>query len=218
MMRLVGVFLLFFLASLARAENLGTLGETYPLDRDGREQLKDRARAKEKNGELDAYWKNYRQKMIEAIKHPPPLGVKSDYAVKRELHELRFVLPQDYRDDKVRVVAEKGTVIEPLKIQPLRAGMIFIDGRDQRQIDYAIAVGRHEPMKIVLTAGSPLELRVRYQDAQWRVGRGIPFYFDQKKMIINSLKMLYGINIDSVPVAVYQRGDKLALDFGMPPR
>ncbi len=198
-------------------ENLGSAGQTYSLDRDGREQLKDIARRKQASGEMDAYWRNYRDKMAEAIKHPAPLGIKSDYGIRRELHDLAFTLPQDYRNERGQVVARQGTVIQPLHIQPLRTGLIFIDGRDQKQIDYAIERGRKQPLKIVLTAGSPLELRIKYQHSQWRTGTGIPFYFDQRKMIINNFQKLYGIAINSVPATLYQMGDQLAIDFGVMP-
>lgn len=214
-------FLLAAMVLLASAgshsENLGTVGQTYDLDRDGREQLKDIARRKQANGELDIFWKNYRDKVENAIRHPAPLGIKSNYEVRSELRSLRFVIPQNYRDESGKIIAKKGTVIEPLKIQPLQAGLIFIDGRDQRQIDYAIRLGRKEPYKIVLTAGSPLELRIKYQNIKWMHGTGIPFYFDQRKMIITNFRRLYGISIDSVPAALHQRGDKLVIDFGMSP-
>jgi conjugal transfer pilus assembly protein TraW len=198
-------------------ENLGTTGQTYAIDRDGSEQLKDIARRKQASGELDAFWRNYRDKMAELIKHPAPLGIKSDYSVRSERHDLAFTLPQDYRNERGQVVAKRGTVIRPLHIQPLRTGLIFIDGRDQNQIDYAIARGRKQPLKIVLTAGSPIELRIKYQHTKWRTGNGVPFYFDQRKMIINNFQKLYGIDLNSVPATLYQKGDQLAIDFGVIP-
>ena len=211
------LFILLINSYFAHSENLGTTGQTYSLDRDAREQLKDAVRKKQANGELDAYWKNYRDKVASSIKNPAPLGISSNYGVHSELHDLKFILSQDYKNEKGQIVAKRGTVIEPLRIQPLQSGLIFIDGRDQKQIDYAIQRGLKQPLKIVLTAGSPLELRFKYQNAKWVNVIGIPFYFDQKKMIIKNLQKLYGIQINSVPVALYQRNDKLAIDFGMQP-
>lgn len=203
-------------AARAQAEDLGTTGQVHSLDRDAREQLKDVARRKEQSGELAAYWKAYRDKMEDAIRHPAPLGVATSYARLSMVRELRFTLPSDYRNERGQVVAKAGTVIEPLKIQPLRSGLVFIDGRDQRQIQYAIERGRKQPLKIVLTAGSPLDLRVKYKDAPWFNVIGIPFYFDQRKMIINNFKMLYGIDLKSVPVVLTQQGEKLAIEYGLP--
>jgi conjugal transfer pilus assembly protein TraW len=200
----------------AQSENLGVHGQTYSPDRDGREQFKDVIRQKQKSGEIDKFWKDYQAKSIDSIKHPAPLGIKSDYRQRSELRELKFTFPKDVRDQRGKPIVKAGTVIEPLKIQPLVSGLIFIDGRDQRQVDYAIARGRAEPLKIVLTAGSPYDLRVKYQKQPWYGGsQTIPFYFDQRKMIITSLQRLYGINVNTVPVVLTQRGEKLAVEYGV---
>lgn len=198
------------------AENLGQHGQTYVLDQDARETIKDALRAKQKTGELDRYWQSYRDKTIAAIKNPEPLGVATSYEKRSELRQLRYQFPSDVRDPNGTLLVKKGTVVEPLKLQPLRSGLIFIDGRDSRQVDFAISLGRRQPMKIVLTAGSPYALRVKYKDALWYGGtKTIPFYFDQRKMIINTMASTYGVNITSVPVILSQQGDSLSIEYGM---
>ncbi|UVA77157.1 conjugal transfer protein [Pandoraea commovens] len=201
--------------AIAIAEDLGIKSQTYTLDRDAAEQMKDVMRKKQANGELDRFWQDYRDRTIASIKNPASLGIKSDYTNATELRSLRFAIPSDYKDQTGRVIVKRGTIIEPLKIMPLTTGLIFIDGNDQRQVAYAIKRSQTESLKIVLTAGSPYALRVKYRDVPWHGGMGVPFYFDQRKMIINSLSMLYGIEINRVPVALSQRGDKLAIEFGM---
>lgn len=203
------------LAAAAHAEDLGVKGRTYAPDHDGREQLKDAVRRKQQDGELDAFWKAYRNKTVNAIKHPQPLDVATDYHARTVLSPVRFVIPTDYRGQAGRVIVRRGTVVEPLTISPLTTGLIFIDGRDPAQVRYAIERGRVQPLKIVLTAGSPYDLRVQYQHAAWRSGTGIPFYFDQRRMIISSLKRLYGIDVASVPVVMTQSGTGLKLEYGM---
>lgn len=199
----------------AHSEDLGTKGQLYRLDPDARQEFKDVIRAKQATGELDRFWQDYRRKTIAAIKNPAPLGVRIAYAKRTEFKPVRFVVGSDYRDQKGRVVVKRGTVVEPLRILPLDTGLAFIDGRDPAQVDYAIARGRLEPLKIVLTAGSPFDLRVKYQNSPWRSGQGIPFYFDQRKIIINTLAQLYGIELSSVPVVVTQSGAGLKLEFGL---
>ena len=197
------------------AEDLGIRGDTYKPDRDGREQLRDAVREKQRSGELDRYWREYRDKTIESIKHPAPLGVPTDYVKHSETRELRFTIPQDFRDQNGRIVVSKGTVVEPLKYKSLQESLVFIDGRDQRQVDYAIGLGVKRPVKIILTAGSPFDLRVKYQGTPWMGGTTIPFYFDQRKAIINSFKLLYQIDLSSVPVVLTQVGQKMVINFGM---
>ncbi len=201
----------------AWAEDLGRKAQTYQLDRDAREAFKDIVRQRQRTGELDQFWKDYQSKTIAAIKNPAPLGIKSDYTVRQELRDIRFVMTRDMHNEKGQLLVKAGTVVEPLKIQPLVSGLIFIDGRDQQQVEYALAEGRKQPLKIVLTAGSAYELRVKYQHHDWWGSKTIPFYFDQRKMIINTLHRLYGVDVNSVPVMLTQRGDKLAVAYGMQP-
>jgi conjugal transfer pilus assembly protein TraW len=202
-------------SATAHAEDLGKKGPTYQVDPDAREEFKEIVRRKQQSGELAAFWKSYRDKTIASIKHPPPLDVKSDYRPRREYRDVRFVIPSDYRDERGNVIVRRGTVVEPLRIQPLTGGLVFVDGRDPAQVDYAIARGRAAPLKIVLTAGSAYDLRVKFQHTAWRGGEGIPFYFDQRKMIINSLKMLYDVDVGSVPAVMTQTGTGVTLEFGM---
>ncbi len=218
MKRSIILTVLCLLQCAVGAENLGQKGEAYTPDRDGRDQFKDIIRKKQQTGEVDKFWNDFRDRNIDAIKNPAPLGIASRYTYKVEDFALRFTFPQDIKDEKNQVLVRRGTVIEPLKIQPLTSGLIFIDGRDQRQVDYAIARGRKQPLKIVLTAGSPYDLRVKYKDHDWWGGtKTIPFYFDQRRMIIDQLQRLYGINISTVPAMLYQRGDRLAIEFGVKP-
>jgi conjugal transfer pilus assembly protein TraW len=218
MNRRIPICLLIALAGvqqLAHAEDLGVKAQTYALDRDAAEQIKDVMRHKQQTGELDHFWKDYRDRVLASIKNPPPLGIPSDYSQRTELRDLKFVIPQDYKDQSGNVVVKRGTVVQPLKVMPLTYGLLFIDGTDARQVDYAIQRSQSEPLKIVLTAGSPYLMRIKYRDAPWHGGTGVPFYFDQRKMIINTLAKLYGIQINSVPAAIFQKGDKLAIQFGM---
>ena len=218
-------------STAVHAEELGANGQTYRLDPDAREEFKDVIRRKQRSGELDAFWKAYRDKTVEAIKHPAPLGVRSDYTPRVQTRLVRFVVPADYLDERGNIMVRKGTVVEPLKALPLSSGLVFIDGRDPAQVDYAIARGRAVPLKIVLTAGSPYDLRVKYQHASWPtaqgaslaagqgfvsgMGQGIPFYFDQRRMIIDTLHRLYDIDVSSVPVVLTQAGTGVQLEFGM---
>jgi conjugal transfer pilus assembly protein TraW len=217
MMHRFATGLLLLVPFVTRAEDLGTRGRTVPIDRDARQQVRDTIRDRAASGDLDRFWKDYRSKVVDAIRHPAPLGVPTDRQPRTELHALRFVLPQDYRDQAGNIVARRGAVIEPLDIQPLTSGLIFIDGRDEAQVRYALAAGRQERLKIVLTAGSPYDLRVRFRNVAWNGAPTVPFYFDQRKLIINQLHRLYGIDLRSVPAKLTQQGSRLRIDFGMRP-
>ena len=206
---------LLFACTFAAAEDLGNKAPVFSVDQDGRDQLKALAKQKVDQGVFEAYKKEYIKRNVEAIKHPAPLGIKTSYGHRVDLKEARYVMPSDVKDQEGRIVARRGTVIEPLKINPLQSGMIFIDGRDEAQVQYALRALRAMPLKIVLVAGSAFDLRVRFKDMVVNGSRTVPFYFDQRAMIIGQLKSLYRIDISSVPALVTQAGDKVRLEFGM---
>lgn len=200
------------------AENLGQYGHGSEVDRDGREQLKDRAR-QIPPAKLEKFWRDYKDKTVNAIINPDPLGIRTDMAPRAIQTVPVFTMPFDAKDDKGRVLVKRGTQFRPLDLAPLAWGLIFIDGRDPSQVKFAIEQAKKRHLKIVLTAGSAYNLRQQYRNANWIGGtKSIPFYFDQKRMLINQLKQVYGISIQSVPAQLYMvRGDNrnaLRIVFG----
>ena len=207
--------LVCLVSATALAEDLGAKAPGFAIDQDGREQLKAIARQKVDQGAFEAYKKEFIKRNLDAIKNPAPLGIKTAYGQRTELKEARYVMPADVKDQNGRIVARRGTVIEPLKISPLQAGLLFIDGRDEAQIQYALKAYRAAPLKIILVAGSAFDLRVRFKDLIINGSKTVPFYFDQRAMILRQLNSLYRIDINSVPALLTQEGGKLRLDFGM---
>ena len=124
--------------AMTHAEDLGVKAGTYLPDPDGREQLKDAVRSRQQSGELDRFWLHYRDQVLNAIRHPAPLPVRTVYTQATEFHALSFTLPADFVDQNGHVVAHKGQVIEPLAISPLSTSLIFVDGRDQQQVAWAV--------------------------------------------------------------------------------
>ena len=207
--------LVCLVSATALAEDLGAKAPGFAIDQDGREQLKAIARQKVDQGTFEAYKKEFIKRNLDAIKNPAPLGIKTAYGQRTELKEARYVMPADVKDQNGRIVARRGTVIEPIKISPLQAGLLFIDGRDEAQIQYALRAYRAAPLKIILVAGSAFDLRVRFKDLIINGSKTVPFYFDQRAMILRQLNSLYRIDINSVPALLTQEGGKLRLDFGM---
>jgi conjugal transfer pilus assembly protein TraW len=199
----------------SNAEDLGVKADTYLPDPDGRDELKEAVRQRQQSGALDQFWRHYRDQVVNAIRHPAPLPIRTEYRATSEFHPVSFTMPSDFVDQNGKVVAHRGQVIEPLAILPLTSALVFIDGRDQQQVDWVLRVGQSSRVKIILTGGSAIELREKYKDSPWLTGQGVPFYLDQRAMIINSLQRMYGIKIESVPATLRQEGKGLRIDYGM---
>jgi conjugal transfer pilus assembly protein TraW len=83
---------------------------------------------------------------------------------------------------------------------PLREGLIFIDGDDEKQVQFALKVRtqKEKKLKIVLVKGMPLKLQK--QNKVW-------IYFDQGGVITRQ----FGIN--QIPALVEQDGLKLKISI-----
>jgi len=201
--------------SNAFSEDLGKKAPTYALDQDAREQLKAIVAEKTRNGDVERYQKHQIEVLKAKLHNFGDLGLATNNTYRSELRDLIFTVPKDFKDASGNVVAHRGTVIKPLERIALQNGLIFIDGTDQAQINYAIHRASSEPLRIVLTKGSPYELRLKYKNTPWRGGKSIPFFFDQDGLIIKTLHLTYALDIKTVPTTLSQRGTQLLIEIGV---
>ena len=92
------------------------------------------------------------------------------------------------------LIAAAGTRVNPLERMTLVRDLLFVDGRREAEIAWALAHDR--PAKIVLLAGRPLELMRQHRR---------PFFFDQG----GRLAARFGIGF--TPSLVEQAGAKLRI-------
>ena len=214
MKNLLLILSLLYLSN-AFSEDLGKKAPTYALDQDAREQLKAIVAEKTRNGDVERYQKHQIEVLKAKLHNFGDLGLATNNTYRSELRDLIFTVPKDFKDASGNVVAHRGTVIKPLERIALQNGLIFIDGTDQAQINYAIHRASSEPLRIVLTKGSPYELRLKYKNTPWRGGKSIPFFFDQDGLIIKTLHLTYALDIKTVPTTLSQRGTQLLIEIGV---
>lgn len=152
------------------ARDLGVRGETWAIaEPDLLQALEARLHELEHSGSLAAIGHEARARVRARIEAPAPVAGIAP-AVRR--HSRRFdpsvVLDRDVRLADGRLLAAAGTRLNPLEHVPLHRDLLFIDGRRQREVDWALE--HAEPSTIVLLAGRPLELAHRHNR---------PFFFDQ---------------------------------------
>ena len=89
-----------------------------------------------------------------------------------------------------------GTRVNPLDTVPLRQTLVFLDGDDPAQLDWATKKFQASSAKLILVGGAPLQLMR---------GKQRRFFFDQGG------KLVRHFNIKAVPATVKQQGRLLLI-------
>ena len=178
------------------AKDLGVRGETWAIaEPDLLRALEARLLELERSGAMAAMEDEARVRARARIEAPEPVtGIAP--AVR---HSTRRIDPSVVLDRNVRfadgtLLAAAGSRLNPLEHVPLSRDLLFIDGR--RDVEIAWALERRGPSTIVLLAGRPLDLSRRH---------GRPFFFDQSGRLANRFAL------SATPVLIEQEGLHLRL-------
>ena len=126
-----------------------------------------------------------------ALASPPPVaGVSPALEDRSRLFDPSIRVTEDIRDDKGRLIAQAGTLINPLDYVTLSKDLLFVDGRDEAQVAWALAF--EHPAKI-----GPVAALMRKHKR--------PLYFDQKGLLTRRFQ------IAAVPASVAQDGRRLRI-------
>jgi conjugal transfer pilus assembly protein TraW len=196
--------LALIVTSAAQARDYGQHGTVWPvIEPDLLAQIHARLLHLEATGETAKLNEELKRRTIARVNRPAKVaGIVLASAVRRWSFDPTITVDADIKDDKGRTVIARGTRVNPLDTVPLRAPLVFLDGDDQRQIDWALARYGRTPAKFILVSGAPLELMKARQRR---------FYFDQGG------KLSTHFSIRAVPAVVEQQGRQL-LVTEQPPR
>lgn len=183
------------------AENLGTIGPTYPIaERNLLDHILERLREKERTGELKKYEQLARDRATQSVVNPKAVdGLRRAEVARTYYFDPTFVLDRNIMDDKGVVMFAAGTRKNPLEVIALSKHLLFFDARDPRQVARArelIATyqGRVKP---ILVGGSYLDLM-----KSWN----LRVFYDQDGALVRKL------GITAVPAIVSQEGQRLRID------
>lgn len=178
-----------------------SIGPTYPIvERDMLEEIERTLQQKEQSGELARLQQAAIEKSKASIERPKVLVDLPRVRQPRTFYyDPSFRVPETIRDHEGRVIAEAGTVVNPLDYVQMPAHLLFINGDDTGQVDLADRLYKHYQgqIKLVLVKGQPLEMTRR---------NGYPVYFDQGAVLIRKF------NLAAVPALVSQEGKRLRID------
>jgi len=178
MTRVCAVFLAVGLAALpavevappALAKDLGVRGATWPVaEPDLLEEIEARLLEIQRSGALARLGAGARERAQRTLEEPDPVaGIAPAREERSRLFDPAITVARDIRTADGVLIASAGTRVNPLERTALARDLLFVDGRREAEIAWALAHDR--PAKIVLLAGRPLELMRRH---------GRPFFFDQ---------------------------------------
>ena len=140
----------------------------------------------------------YGREVAEQIVRPLPVpGIK-----KAMNHQVKFVdisrtIEEDVTLPDGTILTTKGTVINPLERITLPDGILFFDGTDLEQVDWAKL--QPSEFKWILINGCPLALEIK---------ENRPVYFDQFGFLTAHFQ------IEFVPAKVMQEGSRLRIEEG----
>ena len=180
----------------ALAKDLGVRGATWPVaEPDLLAQIEARLGEMERSGELARLEDEARERARRRMEDPDPLP---SIAPAREEHsrlwDPAITVARDIRTSDGVLIAAAGTRVNPLERMTLARDLLFVDGRREAEIAWALAHER--PSKIVLLAGRPLELMRQHRR---------PFFFDQG----GRLAARFGLRL--TPSLVEQDGRRLRI-------
>ena len=178
------------------AKDLGARGATWPVaEPDLLVQIEARLVEMGRSGALARLEDEARTNARARLEEPDPApGIAPAREERSRLFDPAITVARDIRTPGGVLIAAAGTWVNPLERVALTRDLLFVDGRREAEIAWALARGR--PAKIVLLAGRPLDLMRRHRR---------PFFFDQG----GRLAERFGLRL--TPSLVEQAGDRLRI-------
>ncbi len=184
----------------AAAKNLGVRGATWPVvEPDLLVEIEARLLAMQRSGDLARLEEEARTRARQSLEEPGPVpGIAPARDRRSRLFDPSIEVAQDIRTPDGALIAAAGTKINPVEHLPLTRDLIFVDGRREAEIAWALARERKggRPAKIVLLAGRPLDLMRRHRR---------PFFFD------TGGRLAARFGIAATPTLIAQDGSLLRL-------
>ena len=161
------------LPSGTSAKDLGVRGATWPVaEPDLLEQIESQLLEMQRSGELARLETQARERARQKLEEPDPVpGIAPATRERTRMFDPAIVVERDIRTPDGALIAAAGTRIDPLARMTLARDLLFVDGRRNPEIAWALAreIETGRPAKIVLLAGRPLDLMRRHRR---------PFFFD----------------------------------------
>lgn len=188
---------LFACSSVLLARDLGVVGPVYPIaEQDMLQTIEERLTALEESGELTRIEEDAKARYQAYVERPE--GVRLPRATQNRTYYVdpSLTVPYDIKDHEGRIIHPAGTTINPLDYMTLSKQLLFFDGDDPVQVEWARSMVDGDPVHIkpILTNGPVLALMKEWQ---------VRLYFDQKGKLVERFRIQW------LPAMVSQEENRL---------
>lgn len=159
-----------------------------------------------KSGQLASIQKEVQEKVSEKAQNPARVtGVRKTTHPRRYHFDPTLTVDHDIKDHEGNLIHSKGTRLNPLDTLSWGDPLVFLDGDDENQVNWALR--HYSKAKLVLVGGKPLELSNTHSVNTHSVRtHRVKFYFDQGGALIKKFK------IRQVPAVVSQDEKRLLIE------
>lgn len=180
----------------SEARDFGQLGQTFPVvEADLLATIEARLQRAQATGEMDRVNAAFAKRVEAKVRRPVPVsGITPAEEARTWDYDPTITLEREIRDHKGQVIAEAGQRINPLDFVSMRQSLVFVDGDDTAQVDWATKRFTELNAKIIFVNGSPIESMT---------ARKRRFFFDQEGRLTGK----FGIR--HTPAVVEQTGKLL---------
>jgi conjugal transfer pilus assembly protein TraW len=194
-MKKILVLLLCLNSQISYARDLGVAGQIWQIEeQDIVEYIKNKLSVLNSTGELKRLQHEITEKITNNIKKPKRVANIEKARITRIFnYDPTYTLELDITGVNDQVIFAAGTKVNPFEQINLSKELLFIDGEDKEQIEFAKLKPQH---KLILIAGSPFDLSQQLER---------PVYFDQSGEITKKL------GITNVPALVMQKNKFLQI-------
>jgi len=200
MKKTLSVLLFLLFSKMANATDLGIHGTTYEIrEKNMLDEIQEKLQEAKKDGRLDKFQNSVKKQTLDQLNNP-----KAVFAITKATQDREWIFDPsvswatDLKDQNGKVFYRAKTKVNPLDKISLTRVLIFIDGSDEEQVDWALKQynSRKGKAKIILVKGRIIDLMRT---------KKVHLYFDQNGLLIKKF------SIQAVPAFVVQEDKVLRI-------
>lgn len=165
----------------------GVVGKYFPIkEKSMLDEIMEKLDQAQKNGKLKELQDEFNKKAQKKIVRPVPVyGIKKARENRSWIYDPTYVQTSNIVDENGKIIISAGTTVNALDKLKMPSDLIFIDGDDKEQVNFAQKLNG----KIILVKGAPMDLGQKLNR---------PVFFDQAGLLCKRFK------IEAVPAIVTQ--------------